>query len=88
MSISPAFILRLSSPLIAPNWVSADYVSSQMRLETSFTNEARNARRCAELLAQTPELRDDVYVPRVYGEDEGCKESDRVMVMEWIDGCR
>ncbi|GFZ51505.1 hypothetical protein JCM24511_09272 [Saitozyma sp. JCM 24511] len=74
--------------LVASNWISADYVSSQMRLETSFTNEARNARRCAELLAQTPELRDDVYVPRVYGEDEGCKESDRVMVMEWIDGCR
>jgi aarF domain-containing kinase len=59
-----------------------------MRLETSFTNEAANARRCAELLAQTPELRDDVYVPRVYGEDEGCKESDRVMVLEGIDGCR
>ncbi|KAK6904491.1 Atypical/ABC1/ABC1-B protein kinase [Kwoniella mangroviensis CBS 10435] len=66
----------------------AKYVSSQMRLETSFTNEANNARRCAELLAQTPELKDDVYVPRVYGEAEGCKESDRIMVMEWVDGCR
>lgn len=59
-----------------------------MRLETSFKHEADNARRCAELLAQTPELRDDVYVPRVFGEAEGCKESDRIMVMEWIDGVR
>jgi aarF domain-containing kinase len=59
-----------------------------MRLETSFKHEAGNARRCAELLAQTPELRDDVYVPRVFGEAEGCKESDRIMVMEWVDGVR
>lgn len=66
----------------------AKYVSSQMRLETSFKNEANNARRCAELLEQTPELRDDVYVPRVYGKQEGCEESDRIMVMEWVDGCR
>ena len=67
---------------------SAKYVSSQMRLETSFKNEANNARKCAEFVAATPELRDDVYVPRVYGESEGCKESDRIMVMEWVDGCR
>jgi aarF domain-containing kinase len=67
---------------------SANYVSEQMRRETSFFNEASNARRCAELLAQTPELRDDVYVPRVYGKEEGCAASDRIMVMEWVDGCR
>ncbi|WWC64250.1 uncharacterized protein I303_106859 [Kwoniella dejecticola CBS 10117] len=71
-----------------PMYFVAKYVSSQMRLETSFKNEANNARRCAELLAQTPELKDDVYVPRVYGEAEGCRESDRIMVMEWVDGCR
>lgn len=59
-----------------------------MRLETSFINEASNARRCAELLAQTPELRDDVYIPRVYGKAEGCEEGERLMVMEWVDGCR
>ncbi|WVQ76577.1 hypothetical protein IAR50_006249 [Cryptococcus sp. DSM 104548] len=71
-----------------PMYFVAKYVSTQMRYETSFIHEAGNARRCAELLAQTPELRDDVYVPRVYGKDEGCQESDRVMVMEWVDGCR
>ena len=59
-----------------------------MRLETSFKNEANNARKCAELLDQTPELRDKVYIPRVYGQDEGCAESDRIMVMEWVDGVR
>ena len=59
-----------------------------MRLETSFKNESYNARRCTELLSQTPELRDDVYVPRVYGAAEGCEESDRIMIMEWVDGCR
>ena len=60
----------------------------QMKNETNFKREASNARRCAELLAQTPQLRDDVYVPRVYGTDEGCRESERIMVTEWIDGCR
>lgn len=59
-----------------------------MRLETSFLHEAANARKCAELLAQTPELRDDIYVPKVFGKGEGYPESDRVMVMEWVDGCR
>ncbi|WVQ81633.1 hypothetical protein IAT38_003757 [Cryptococcus sp. DSM 104549] len=71
-----------------PMYFVAKYVSEQMRYETSFKHEASNARRCAELLSQTPELRDDVYVPRVFGKDEGCKESDRIMVMEWVDGCR
>lgn len=59
-----------------------------MRFETSFTMEAANARKCAALLAQTPELRDDVYVPRIYGKEDGYPESDRILVMEWVDGCR
>ncbi|RSH78956.1 uncharacterized protein EHS24_001879 [Apiotrichum porosum] len=71
-----------------PLYFVADYVSSQMRFETSFTMEAANARKCAALLAQTPELRDDVYVPRIYGKEDGYPESDRILVMEWVDGCR
>ena len=59
-----------------------------MKNETNFIHEASNARRCAELLTQTPELKDDVYVPRVFGKDEGCRESERIMVSEWVDGCR
>ncbi|WVN91171.1 uncharacterized protein L203_106426 [Cryptococcus depauperatus CBS 7841] len=71
-----------------PMYFVAKYVSNQMRFETSFTHEASNSRRAAELLSQTPELRDDVYIPKVYGKVEGCMESDRIMVMEWVDGCR
>lgn len=59
-----------------------------MRHEVSFLNEAANARRTAQLLSQTPELKDDVYIPRVFGKAEGCVESERIMIMEWVDGCR
>ncbi|ORX38948.1 mitochondrion protein [Kockovaella imperatae] len=71
-----------------PMYFVAKYVSVQMKNETNFQHEAGNARRCAEFLSQTPELKDDVYVPRVFGESEGCRESQRIMVTEWIDGCR
>lgn len=64
---------------------SADYVAKQMRLETSFLNEVRNARRCSGLIASSPELRDKVYVPNVYPE---VASSDRIMVMEFVDGCK
>lgn len=68
--------------------MSAEYISSQMLLETSFMHEAGNARKCASYVAQTPELKDDIYVPKVYGKAEGYPESDRILVMEWVDGCR
>lgn len=68
-----------------PLYFIADYVSEQMRLETSFLHEAQNARICASHLAATPELRNKVYVPHVYDEVVG---SDRVMVMEYVDGCK
>jgi predicted unusual protein kinase regulating ubiquinone biosynthesis (AarF/ABC1/UbiB family) len=84
----PSSVLCVSCESKGSSDTSANYVSSQMRLETSFRNEANNARRCAELLAQTPELRDDIYIPKVYGAAEGYAESDRIMVMEWVDGCR
>jgi aarF domain-containing kinase len=66
-------------------FLSADYVSEQMRLETDFLNEAINAQKCAAFLADTPELKDKVYVPKVYSE---VASSQRVMVMEWVKGCR
>ncbi|KAJ9118281.1 hypothetical protein QFC22_004192 [Naganishia vaughanmartiniae] len=68
-----------------PMYFVADYVSEQMRLETDFLNEAINAQKCAAFLADTPELRDKVYVPKVYPE---VASSERVMVMEWVKGCR
>lgn len=64
---------------------SADYVSEQMRLETNFLNEATNAQKCADFLANTPELKDKVYVPKIYSE---VASSERVMVMEYVKGCR
>lgn len=88
LRVSASFNCYIYSCSHANVWTRAKYVSNQMRFETSFIHEASNARRCAEFLERTTELRDDVYVPRVYGKDEGCLESDRVMVMEWIDGCR
>jgi aarF domain-containing kinase len=63
----------------------ADYVSEQMRLETNFLHEAHNAQKCAAFLADTPELRDKVYVPKVYPEVAG---TERVMVMEYVKGCK
>jgi aarF domain-containing kinase len=56
-----------------------------MRLETNFLHEATNAQKCADFLANTPELRDKVYVPKVYSE---VASSERVMVMEYVKGCR
>lgn len=56
-----------------------------MRLETNFLHEAENAQKCAEYLAKTPELRDKVYVPQVYPEVAG---TERVMVMEYVKGCK
>lgn len=63
----------------------AEYVSDQMRLETDFLHEATNAKRCRELLAQTPELKEKVYVPKVYDE---VISGNRVMVMEYVKGCK
>lgn len=80
--------LVLSCLQLTPVYFVAEYVASQMKLETSFSHEAANARKCAELLARTPELKDDIYVPKVYGRQEGYPESDRILVMEWVDGCR
>ena len=60
-------------------------MSQQMRLETNFLHEAQNAQKCAAFLADTPELRDKVYVPKVYPEVAG---TERVMVMEFVKGCK
>ncbi|GHJ89785.1 hypothetical protein NliqN6_6187 [Naganishia liquefaciens] len=79
-------LMYLTEKLFAmPMYFVADYVSQQMRLETNFMNEATNAQKCAEFLASTPELKDKVYVPKIYNE---VASSERVMVMEYVKGCR
>lgn len=63
----------------------ADYVSQQMKIETDFLHEAENARKCQEYLLDTPELKDKVYIPRVYAD---VASTERIMVMEYIEGCK
>ncbi|RKO93464.1 ABC1 family-domain-containing protein, partial [Blyttiomyces helicus] len=60
---------------------SADYIDRHMRLETDFTNEARNAERAANHLKEEG-LEEEVYVPKVYWD----LTTKRVMTAEWIDG--
>lgn len=79
-------LLYLTEKLFnVPMYFVAEYVSEQMRLETDFLNEARNAQKCRELLKETPELREKVYVPKVYDE---VISGTRIMVMEYVDGCK
>jgi hypothetical protein len=54
--------------------------ATQIRRETSFTNEARNATKTAEFLANEPTLRKNVRIPKVYWN----VTSDRVMTAEWV----
>lgn len=60
------------------------YISERLYLETDFQNEADNAERMANLVANEPRLSGRVYIPRVYRE----LSSRRVMTAEWIEGVR
>ena len=55
-----------------------------LRQELDFVREVDNARQTAEFVALEPELRDKVYIPKVYPE----YSTGKVMVAEWIDGVR
>ncbi|QRW15882.1 ABC1 family protein [Rhizoctonia solani] len=57
----------------------ATYVSDQMRHETDFIREARNATRAAEDIDSDPKLRGRALIPKVYWERTG----DRVMTADW-----
>lgn len=83
-TLCESFLIPSLSRILTLDY-SADYVSEQMRLETNFLHEATNAQKCADFLANTPELKDKVYVPKVYSE---VASSERVMVMEYVKGCR
>ena len=60
------------------------YITERLFLETDFENEANNAERMAQLVADEPRLKGRVYIPRVYRE----LSSKRVMTAEWIEGVR
>ncbi|KAF8526696.1 atypical/ABC1/ABC1-B protein kinase [Gautieria morchelliformis] len=67
-----------------PVYFLVDFISSHLRLELDFLNEARNAQRTAALIASEPQLAGKVYVPKVYDEFT----TGKVMTAEYIDGVK
>ncbi|TPX62784.1 hypothetical protein SpCBS45565_g06924 [Spizellomyces sp. 'palustris'] len=64
---------------------SAPYIASHIQQETDFVNEAHNAERAADYIAEAPRsLSSRVYVPKVHWD----LTSKRIMTAEWIDGVR
>ncbi|KAG0380374.1 hypothetical protein BGX24_008719 [Mortierella sp. AD032] len=61
-----------------------DYTIRHLREETDFINEARNSELCNDYLQTDPQLRNQVYVPKIF---KDCSTK-QVMVAEWVDGCR
>lgn len=55
---------------------------NHMMLETDFQNEASNSERMADLIASDPQLRESVYIPKVFHD----LSSKRILTTEWIDG--
>ncbi|WAQ93364.1 hypothetical protein PtA15_18A424 [Puccinia triticina] len=68
-----------------PVYFVAQYVSDQIRKETDFLCEARNAERTAALVASDARLREHIYVPPVHWP----LTTRRVLTTELVDdGCR
>ncbi|KZO91033.1 ABC1-domain-containing protein [Calocera viscosa TUFC12733] len=77
-----------------PCYFIADYVTDNIRKETDFANEARNAEKTRAFVLAEPSLRDKVIVPRVIPKwtskrvmtaefFEGSKLTDKVKLAEW-----
>ncbi|CAO1628519.1 unnamed protein product [Parajaminaea phylloscopi] len=58
------------------------YISNQIELETHFEAELKNSMRIKKHIDADKSLRNTVTVPEVYPSES----SDRMLVMEWIDG--
>ncbi|KAG5725140.1 ABC1 family protein C10F6.14c [Termitomyces sp. T112] len=67
-----------------PVYFIVDFISDHLRQELDFVNEANNARKTAEFVANEPRLADSVYIPTVYPE----YSTKKVMTAEWIEGVR
>ena len=63
-----------------PVSVGSGYVTEQMRKEVDLHNEALNATKTAQLLANEPTLRDRVMVPTIHWEWTGKS----IMTAEWV----
>ncbi|TLD19248.1 hypothetical protein PspLS_09792 [Pyricularia sp. CBS 133598] len=59
-----------------------DFVAQRVMEETDFRNEAANAERMTELLADDPSLGDRVHIPKVYRD----LTTEHVYTTEWIHG--
>lgn len=67
-----------------PLYTLVPFITSRLMLETDFVNEADNATKMAELVANEPRLAGRVYIPKIYRE----LSSPRVLTTEWIEGVR
>ncbi|KAI8329942.1 ABC1 family-domain-containing protein [Chlamydoabsidia padenii] len=65
-----------------PLTFSADYIEQHIRKEVDFENEARNGEKAWDNLKRQPQLKDKVYIPKIYPE----YSTKRVLVCEWVDG--
>ena len=67
-----------------PMYFTVNYTCSHLGDETDFRLEAKNGMRMRDLIANESELRDRVYIPKVFEEFS----SKRVMTAEWVDGVK
>jgi aarF domain-containing kinase len=61
-----------------PVYFTVDYISKHLLAETDFVREAHNGARMKYFIEQDPLLRDQVFIPAVYGDIL----SPRIMVAE------
>ena len=74
-----AALLELAMPAFGYSWLLPD-IEASLRAELNFLQEARNGERMAAMLSGDARL----HVPAVFG----ALSSERVLVQEWIQGCR
>jgi aarF domain-containing kinase len=74
-----AALIELAAPAFGYTWLLPD-IEASLRAELNFLQEARNGERLAAMLAGDARL----HVPAVHR----ALSSERVLVMEWIDGVR
>ncbi|CCG84040.1 protein of unknown function [Taphrina deformans PYCC 5710] len=67
-----------------PMYFTVNYTCSHLADETNFMLEAGNSKRMSEFIVNEPELRNSVYVPKVFDE----YSSRRIMTAEWITGVK
>ncbi|BFZ61772.1 hypothetical protein YB2330_002848 [Saitoella coloradoensis] len=67
-----------------PIYFTADFTAAQLRSETDFVNEAKNAEKTAAFIATEPSLRGRVRVPEVFWD----YTTSKIMTATWEEGVR